>query len=1174
MAMTVKSGRWSDPTVWDTGVVPGAGAMAHIKAPHQIIYDRESDVILEDVMSEMGSKLTWDPDPAKETRMRVNTAMLSGITEIVDHGLSATPGKPKHEIVFDPIAGKDPGAGMGLGAVFMGPTRIHGYRKKGHLRAHDLTVAAGATTLYLAGVGGSGWRVGDVLVILGTKYLPPVTTDPQYAGPKQYWYRFADKSGQVNLLNEYHFGEDEQRTITAISGDTITLDAPLTYDHEGLTGTLPHGQAVRKTPVVANVTRSIRFRTATAEEDGHLDPYADITVLQKRAHLMFMRQPDVDLRYFETKNMGRTSTDPSLLVEGLPYQVERAGGMVTVDKLRASNGGAFLEDLNNVRGRYPIHLHWCGGPYHASPMVPLIGATAWAPIGGHPIPGWGITQHGTRAAIEDCVISNVRGAGLVSEIGNETGQWVNNVVTGVRGDGDRAAWGSRTEHLTNHNGAVGVAYDNQSRVILQHGNIAGSAKYAWLYLHQKGHHWKRSLRDVDLRLLDPMFKQSMSGQETWLDEAIGAHAAQIPPFLDNEAIACRFGFSVQHRIGGESGPVKVPMLMERFHCLNVYRAWEVPQYSNTYYQKDCMFQAPANAYAGSRGIMHGSVTWDFNFTNCLLRGYEVSVENDLNYEGFLIDVVHEGPGVFSNPVYRTYAGITTHAVKNVMGDWEDHPTDPNRAIVRRAKSYPLSALPLPYPLEPYGRKLPANKPDGTPYPPVAWGEKPYFVLGDGTNGAASTTPGAINLTLAPGSGRFQGRLHGIVRDSVGDRRYPDWQSNESFPQNVSPKTAIRDFHKLTPEQVIMRHGCWNDNGTWKVRTWFPGADRSSLVRFHFHVDWTLAAGFEPELLARHDLGGPPPEPEWPDKLEAVPDPRPLDLITRNLRFLSRTYLEAVDGRALAHRLRPSEVMTRLEIAGGTDAALFRVENQRLVWAGTQPAVRSAPYEVTIRATDTWGNAVETLHRVVVVSSTGVTAAIVDNFDRADELLTANPAYVMLTGDAGAFAVRSNRLAALLTPTTPAVADLGSLGTSEQEVVVIFAGSGSGKVLMRMVDENNWIGFNRQDGAARLELDMCVNGVVTRIANFPNPGGSQLEVRMQGELVTLLRGRWTTTEPWPMYPNNQTTALTKILDLDPLAEAGSLLLPPNAPKGTKIGLRTGTNSPNPWIDNFSAKALES
>ena len=44
----------------------------------------------------------------------------------------------------------------------------------------------------------------------------------------------------------------------------------------------------------------------------------------------------------------------------------------------------------------------------------------------------------TRAAIEDCVVSNVRGAGMVSEVGNETGQWAYNVVTGVRGDGDSA----------------------------------------------------------------------------------------------------------------------------------------------------------------------------------------------------------------------------------------------------------------------------------------------------------------------------------------------------------------------------------------------------------------------------------------------------------------------------------------------------------------------------------------------------------------------------------------------------------------------------------------------------------------------------------------------------------------------------------------------------------------
>ena len=74
------------------------------------------------------------------------------------------------------------------------------------------------------------------------------------------------------------------------------------------------------------------------------------------------------------------------------------------------------------------------------------------------------------------------------------------------------------------------------------------------------------------------------------------------------------------------------------------------------------------------------------------------------------------------------------------------------------------------------------------------------------------------------------------------------------------------------------------------------------------------------MLDRDDLGGPSPEPEWPDKLEAVPTPRPLTAPTNTLKMLSRSRLETVDGQALSHRLRPNEVLTNLVIAGGTDAA--------------------------------------------------------------------------------------------------------------------------------------------------------------------------------------------------------------------------------------------------------------
>lgn len=1176
MAMTVKSGRWSDPTVWDTGAVPGAGAMAHIKAPHQIIYDRESDVILEDVMSEMGSKLTWDS--AKETRLRANTVMLSGITEIVDKGLSATPGKPKHEIVFHPIAGKEPGAGMGLGAVFKGPTRIHGYAKKGHLRSGDISIPAGTTTIHVPGLETSGWHDGDELVILGTEYVLPATSDPQYSGPTQYYYAKNGNASAVRTMNSYQFGQDEQRRIVSrnLSSETITLNAPLDFAHTGMTGTLKDGKVVTKHPVIANVSRSIRFRTASAEEDGALDPNADITVLQKRAHLMFMRQPDVDLRYFETKNMGRTSTDPSLWVSGLPYKVG-VNSTHQVEALRDAAGGTLLGNPNNVRGRYAIHLHWCGGPHNAAPLVPLIGATAWAPIGGHPIPGWAITQHSTRAAIEDCVVSNVRGAGMVSEVGNELGQWAYNVVTGVRGDGDTIGWGGRGEHFANHNGAVGVAYENQSRVLLMHGNIAGSCQYACLWWAQKDNRVARSPRDVDVRLMDGYIKGSAINSFD-LDEAVGHFNPQIPPFLDNEAWACRYGLAVVHRLAASvalSLSDVTPMLIESFHCVNVPFPFDVPQYSNTYYSKDCLFQGPLNMMGSSQGFNLGSVTWNWNIANCHLRNYRYAILDSgagLNYNGVFVDVTTENVTDFTNTAYYEFNKSDLAArpgLEGVMGPWTDNPVQPTNtarrsARIRTYQSVNRSALPLPYPLEPYGRKLPAG------HPPVNYGDAPYFVLGDGTNGAASTVPVAINLTLTAGAGRGQGSVYGIIRDCAGDMRWPDHQSSESFPLNAYIKSH-RNLGKLTPEQLVQRRGCWNDAGTWKCRVWFPIADRVSHVKAWFHIDHPLA-GFTPEFLALHDLGGPSAAPEWPDTLEAVAAPRSLTPITRSLRFLSRTFLEAVDGQVLSHRLRPNEVMAKMEIAGGTDAARFKIENQRLMWSTSNPAVRPAPYEVTVRATDTWGNTVETAHQVAVISSARVSAVIADDFNRPDEALEAKPAYVRLVGSAGAMTVKSNVVSLALPE--KATYDLGSLGTSEQEVTATFVGGG-GYVLLRMVDADNWLGFRREDGGGgNTEFYMCVNGVLTRLANFGNV--HLVTVRVQGDRMVLRSTGSVTNEPLVQYPKGNFASLLNILDLDPLAEAGTVILPANAPKGTKVGLSrpAATWTSAAWLDNFSAKALES
>lgn len=1185
----VASGNWSDPATWNTGTVPGAGAVVSLTAGMKTFYDAFSDVILKDLLVPFGA--TFELATWTRTRIRLDYWMSMGVVNLTDTKEADTTG-PKHEIIFH--ASEAPGATTRLGAMFMGPTRIRGAQKRGHRRLGPKSgqtvpsAAAGDTTLYVQNLGGSNWQVGDTLVILGTEYVQPVSSDPQYSGPTTY-YGYA-QSRKQHYLNSYQFGQDEERTIVAIDGEIVTLNAPLQYTHTGMAGTLKNGKAIMVAPVVANVSRSIRFRSASAEEDGALDPNADITDLQKRAHTMFHRCPDLDVRYFETKNMSRTSTDPTLFVAGLPYKVEMAGGNPTITEILDVEGGTPIANPVNVRGRYAVHFHHSAGSYSPSPMTVCKGVSCWAPVGGHPIPGWGMTHHGSRVSMEDCVISNVRGAGMVSELGIETGQWINNVSTGCRGDGEDSFWGSRSEVYTNHNGHAGVAFDNQSRAIKMHGNIAGSSRYGYLWHHQKTNRENRLVRAEDIPLFDGILTGGASNFDTFEDDGIGFNEAQIPPMVHNEAHACRTGFSVFHRAGGESGKSSVPLLVSEFHCLNVPFAFDVSQYSSRYYFRDFLWQGPLDMMNSAKAIQVGVVTWDWNFSNGHMRNYKTGFENGagLNFDGYVIDVTYEN--VTNKENGGTYSVSGDHRARDSMGPWVQNPTNSAQWKVRNMESIDSSTLPLPYPLaiapdgtEGYGR----HHPDG--FPVVSPGEKPYFTLGDGMNGAASPD---INLTLSGGGGRNKCGVYGIIRDSTGDHPWPSHQSSESFPNQLSlSNKGPRNFGKLQPEQVVQRWGCWNDNGTWKTRVWFPGADRFTHVRFWFHIDYTLAS-FDPEFLAIHEMSGPSTEPQWPDKPEQTADvPPPFAPLQEPIRFLSRTRLEVVDGQPLAHRLRPTRVAFALSIVGGADAALFTTSMQRLQWAGNGVRSHSTPadangdnvYEVIVRVTDAWGVTHDEAHEVVVIPSERVSPVINDNFNRAAGFLADTPGYVLLQGDTNSFTIvnptagdfSSGHVGRPVSSSPRAVLDMGSLGTSDQEVTIRFNTALDSWVLLRMEDAENWLGFRRQDFDPKygqgFQLAMRKNGVETLLGRWSNVGGLKCFIRVEGRRVT--HGRYEGIGELVCYYPQVRPGLT-YLENDPMSRAGGLLLPADAPMGTHVGLRAGGGTNSRWIDNFEAKALPS
>ena len=198
-------------------------------------------------------------------------------------------------------------------------------------------------------------------------------------------WRVGDKILIVGTNGENR-AEDEIREIVQIAADgVVTLDQPLSHDHK-----TPQGYPDLDL-YVANTSRNIEFSSENG--DG------------VRGHTMFMNEL-TDIRFAEFKGLGRTD-------KSIPLDAD----------------GSALDGSDNITGRYSIHFHEMGVG-DEFPLAIAYGNSV------HDNPGWGITHHSSNAAIDLNVVFNVKGAGIVAEDGNETGQWVGNLVTGIFGDGD------------------------------------------------------------------------------------------------------------------------------------------------------------------------------------------------------------------------------------------------------------------------------------------------------------------------------------------------------------------------------------------------------------------------------------------------------------------------------------------------------------------------------------------------------------------------------------------------------------------------------------------------------------------------------------------------------------------------------------------------------------------
>ncbi|MFC3100439.1 G8 domain-containing protein [Altererythrobacter lauratis] len=243
-----QNARWSDPAAWPDGRVPAAGDAVTIGRGVAMLLDIQPPALRS--LTIEGS-LTFSDE--RDIELVTDWIYLRGGalhigSEAVPHTRNAT------ITLTDTVPGEDINTMGDRGILLMaGTLSLHGNRDHSWTKLAR-TAEAGATQIEV--LDARGWRVDDEIVLASTDF------DPRQA---------------------------EKRTITAISGNRITLDRPLEYMHFGEVtfGVDQRGE-------VGLLTRNIRIRASEDAESSYFG-----------GHIMAMIRSQVQVSGVELTRMGQ-----------------------------------------------------------------------------------------------------------------------------------------------------------------------------------------------------------------------------------------------------------------------------------------------------------------------------------------------------------------------------------------------------------------------------------------------------------------------------------------------------------------------------------------------------------------------------------------------------------------------------------------------------------------------------------------------------------------------------------------------------------------------------------------------------------------------------------------------------------------------------------------------------
>lgn len=242
----------------------------------------------------------------------------------------------------------------------VGEHRTRWIRAAGDMHAGDSTIVFNALP--------GDWTVGDPICISDSRYLQST-------------------SGYAT--------QTEDRTIAAIAGNTITLNAPLTYDHVG-SRNYNSDLAASDFPIVDNLFTSIKLSSVPA----------------KRGHIRV-----------QWNHAGGDAAPSGTMRDVGLYRL----GVTTVDPVTEEGQGG------NERGKYPLHLHHIheAGAHFIFDSLVIDGETQQEK--------WGAVLHATSGAtFSNFVVRRMGGAGIVTEDQDAKNNTIDHChCFDIRGNGNR-----------------------------------------------------------------------------------------------------------------------------------------------------------------------------------------------------------------------------------------------------------------------------------------------------------------------------------------------------------------------------------------------------------------------------------------------------------------------------------------------------------------------------------------------------------------------------------------------------------------------------------------------------------------------------------------------------------------------------------------------------------------